>query len=289
MSLASLAAARRAIGLLALAGATAGAQPVCKPDASTSEAKLLAFYASPLAFSAVPAVAGLGAGEIVVHGDITPVPSPPAEITSSSGACGFAKPENSGLAPVFPRPRVALGLGRGVTAELSWLPPVTVADATPHLGALALSWMTAGPVHGIGARVIVRAHATLGGVDGPITCPTSELQTSNPNGDCYGTVPSDDTYEPNTIGAEVIAVRAVGRAHWHLGAGVSQLQSRLQVNFTSQSGFVDRNVVEISLARVAVLGGVDWTLRDRLAVSAQLYAVPNDATAGRLGIAWRVR
>jgi hypothetical protein len=135
----------------------------------------------------------------------------------------------------------------------------------------------------------VRAHATLGGVDGPITCPTSELQTSNPNGDCYGTVPSDDTYEPNTIGAEVIAVRAVGRAHWHLGAGVSQLQSRLQVNFTSQSGFVDRNVVEISLARVAVLGGVDWTLRDRLAVSAQLYAVPNDATAGRLGIAWRVR
>ncbi|MEA3244555.1 MAG: hypothetical protein U9Q74_00215 [Gemmatimonadota bacterium] len=272
----------------ALAGAEdAAAQAVCRPGASTSEARLLAFYAGPLAFSAAPFAGQAGRGSVTVAGDLTLIPDPPASIRHSSGACGFAKPEHSGLSPVFPRPRVAIGLGAGVSVEASWLPPVTVADATPHLGAFAVSWQPAGSARGI--SLLLRAHTTIGGVQGPITCPSSALQSSNPGGDCYGAKPSHDTYEPRTAGVEAIARRVSGRWLWYAGAGVNQVGARLRVNFTDGRGFTDRNVVEIALARPVLLGGVAWAPAVGAAVTAQLYSVPADATTGRVGIVWRAR
>lgn len=262
-------------------------QTVCRPGASTSEARLLAFYAGPLAFSATPVAERPARGSVTLAGDLTLIPDPPASIRSSSGACGFAKPEHSGLSPVFPRPRLMVGLGGGVAVEASWLPPVTVANATPHLGALAVSWQPAGDVGG--ATLQLRAHTTIGGVDGPITCPSSALQRSNPNGDCYGTSPSLDTYEPRTAGLEAIAHRTSGRWLWFAGAGASQLGARLRVNFTDGRGFTDRNVVEVSLTRAVLMGGVAWAPAAGVAVTAQFYSVPNDATTGRVGISWRAR
>ncbi len=274
-----------ASALVAVQGAAG--QTVCRPAASTSEARLLAFYAGPLAFSATPVAGRPGRGSVIVAGDLTLIPDPPASIRASSGACGFAKPEHSGLSPVFPRPRIALGLGAGVSVEASWLPPVTVASATPHLGALAVSWQSASTIGG--AALQVRAHTTIGGVDGPITCPSSALQQSNPNGTCYGTRASLDTYEPRTTGVEVVAMRASGRWLWYAGTGANQVGARLRVNFTDGRGFTDRNVVEVSLARAALMGGVAWAPVAGAVVTAQVYAVPSDATTGRVGIVWRAR
>jgi hypothetical protein len=245
-------------------------------------------YAAPLAFAAPPDAAPLARGAVVISGDLTWLPNPPRSIRASSGACGFAKPEHSGLSPVFPRPRIRVGLGGGLVAEASWLPPVTVADATPHLGAVAVAW-TPGRTFAGATQVTLRVHTTLGGVDGPITCPASALQTTNAAGDCYGTNASDDTYDPRVAGAEGLVARTAGAWRWYAGGGANVTHAHLQVNFTNRDGVVDHNQVETTLTRTVLLAGADWSPRAGLALSVQLYSVPADVTTGRVGIAWRVR
>lgn len=269
--------------------AAAVAQSTCKPASSTPEAKLLAFYAGPIAFSAVPGTALLDKGQIVISGELAMMPQPPSSIARSSGACGFNKSENSELAPVFPRPRISIGAGNGFVVEASILPPLTVMDATPHLGGLAVSWTKGDPLPFLGARLTLRAHTTFGGVDGPITCPKDELQETNENAPCYGGTPSKDTYEPNVRGVEAIVAGAGAGVAWHAGAGVNALGSRLLVSFVDGRGFLDNNVVQVTLSRVALLGGASWAASPTLALSAQVYSVPSDATTARLGLAWRVR
>jgi hypothetical protein len=270
--------------------ALGAAQSTCKLDPSTSEAKLLAFFAGPLAFSFVPGTSALEAGKVVLAGELALLPSPPSSIANSSGNCfGYSKAENSELSPVLPRPRLAVGLGNGIVAEASWLPPVTVADATPNLVGLALSWTASRPLPLADARLTLRAHATIGGVDGPITCPRSQLQQSSANADCFGSTPSDDTYEPNARGVEAVLHGATGSWGWHAGGGATALAPRLQVNFTTQNGAHDGNRAETSMTRVTLVAGGSWNASQTLALSAQVYSVPSDATTARLGIAWRVR
>ena len=279
---------RLALGAFVLPAAL-GAQSTCTPKSSTNEAKLLAFFAGPLGFSAVPGVWTLGFGRIAVAGELAMLPKPPSSISHSSGACGFNKAENSDLAPVFPRPRVAIGLGRGIVVEASWLPPVTVMDATPKLSGLAISWTSGATLPFASAHLTLRAHTTLGGVEGPITCPKKYLQTSSVSQPCYGSTPSDDRYEPNSTGVEAVAHATLTKWGWHAGTGMNSLSSRLKVNFTDGRGFVDNNIVRISLTRFAVFGGVSYDALPKVSLSAQLYSVPSDATTGRLGVAWRLR
>jgi hypothetical protein len=279
----------RALVLAVAAPALLHAQYPCKPPASSNEARLLAFFAGPLGFAAVPEVIGLARGQISIAGDLTLVPSPPSAISRSSGICGFSKSENSELAPVFPRPRVAVGLGAGVTAEASYLPPVTVADATPNLVGVALSWTPANLALPGAMRLHLRAHGTFGGVKGPVTCARNALQQSSASQPCYGTTPSKDTYNPNVRGVEAILSRPSGALSWYAGVGMNALTSHFKVDFTDQRGFRDNNTVDIDLTRVALMAGASWSVRPAIALSAQLYSVPDDATTARLGIAWRAR
>jgi hypothetical protein len=281
----------RTVALAALVPLVPGAldaQALCKPTSDTPEAQLIAFFSGPLAFGAMPGTIGLTRGRVMIAGELTAMPSPPSAIRRSSGACGFNKAENSDLAPVFPRPRIAVGLGHYVTIEASYFPPLTVADATPHLGGLAVSVDAPHqmPFHSI---LSLRLHTTFGGVDGPVTCPEKELQVSNTSTPCYGTTPSDDTYEPNVTGLEAIVRGRAGSLRWHGVLGANALRSRLRVNFTDGRGFEDRNIVEVQLMRLVVSGGVAWQPRADLTLSAQAYSVPEDATTVRLGIAWRLR
>ncbi len=279
----------RSLVAVCAAPALVFAQSHCTPDASKPEARILAYFASPLSFSAAPEVMGLAHGQVSIAGDLTLVPTAPSAISRSSGVCGFAKSENSDLAPVFPRPRVAVGLGYNLVAELSYLPPVTVADATPNMFAAALSWSPSGLSLPGGSQLHLRAHGTFGGVKGPITCSRAALQTSNAAGSCYGTIPSKDTYHPNVRGIEAVLSRPIGAVRWYAGAGMNMVQSYFTVDFTDARGFRDNNTVEINLKRVALLGGAVWTMHPSLALSAQIYSVPDDATTGRVGIAWRAR
>lgn len=283
--------AAMALGLIAVVMPAGGlvAQSLCKPPDSSNEARLLAYFASPLAFAAAPEVGVLARWQMSIVGELTAVPTAPAAISRSTGACGFSKSENSGLSPVFPRPRVALGVGAGFVVEASWLPPVTVADATPHIGAVALSWSPVGMTMPFGTALTIRAHATIGGVDGPVTCPRNELQLADVNQPCYGSQPSDDTYDPNVRGLEAVVARRQGRLHWYAGLGANAVSARFLVNFTDDRGFLDNNRVEISMTRAVIIGGAVWNVGEALALTGQLYSVQQDATTGRLGIAWRLR
>jgi len=274
-----------------LAPSVVGAQTECTVAKTSSEAKMMAWFAGPLAFALLGPVQRLPRGAIVLGGDLTYVPTPPSSVSQSSAACyTLKKSENTGLSPVFPRPRLIVGLGGGVTLEAMYLPPVTVADATPNMGSVAVAW--ASPISG-GAGTLLfttRVHATFGQVQGPITCPKSALQQTSFSLACWGSTPSKDTYHPNVAGLELgVATAASGPLQWYGGVGYASVRPRFQVGFTLQDGNQDRTKLRVDLARASLYGGLGYALTKTVELTAQLYSVPEDATTGRAGLSWRLR
>ncbi len=273
--------------LLILPTTQIAAQGVCKPDQDSNEAKLLAFFSAPIAFSPGGNVTPLGAGKFRLGFELTYVPEPDEDI-SSSEECFGNKSEETHLSPVFPRPRLAIGLGSGWVLEGSYLPPVTVADATPNLGQIAISRLT--PIGG--AEVLFRVHATFGQVEGSITCPEDALQTSNILQPCYGTVPSEDTYKPNMFGGEA-AITFSQSTTWtgYAGAGYTAERPRFQVGF--QDGrpgrpFDDTEII-VDLNRISLFAGAAFQLGSGIGLTAELYSVPEDVTTFRVGASYTWR
>lgn len=282
-----------AAALASVVTSVAPAQP-CRVPTSSNEAKLLYYYAVPLAFSMPVRPPRSGAGGISIGGDLTYIPRPPASIQRTRLCYSPEKTEASNLSPVLPRPRLALGLPLGVVVEISYLPPVTVSGATPNLFSAALSTellstlLAATPV-----RLLVRAHATVGKVEGAITCSKSMLQQSTRVQPCFGTRPSNDTYRPNIFGGEGALTFGgpTGRAGAYVGAGATSLNPRFQAGFTSQDGAVDTTRVEPveRVIRASLLGGAWVRTVSRLDLGFQVYSVPKDLTVARVGASFRVR
>jgi hypothetical protein len=187
-----------------LHAAALGAQ--CTPPANSNEARLLAFYEAPIVFSTADAPMRLAPGSVALTGELTGVPAAPKNVQETN-FCYAAKQDATNLSPLLPRLRIAVGLPLGFAVEGAYLPPVTVDRAQPNLGSLALSYTRSllAPVaeaSGVGLVMQLRAHATMGSVKGPITCPSSALQTSNEGQPCFGTVPSDDAFFATSEGGE---------------------------------------------------------------------------------------
>lgn len=262
------------------------AQEPCRPGKDSNEAKMLAFFAAPVAYSPAGNVGWLRAGDVRLSFDATYVPSPGDDI-SRSEICND-KGENTELSPVFPRPRLALGLGRGLALEVSWLPPVTVMDATPNLFSVGLSYLV--PFGDRGMSFTARGHATAGTVKGPITCADDVIQDDDPFEVCYATRPSEDTYKPNMFGLEgVLGFGGQSRVSTYLGLGYTFLRPRFQVGFVDVNGNVDNTRIEVDLQRVAAFAGGIWHLSDRVGLTAELYSVPEDVTTVRIGGSWALR
>jgi hypothetical protein len=276
----------------AFAPSAVEAQSECTVAKNSNEAKMMAWFAGPLAFAPLGPVQRLPRGAVVLGGDLTYVPTPPASVAQSSAACySLKKSEHTGLSPVFPRPRIIVGLGAGVTLEAMYLPPVTVADATPNMGSVALAWAT--PLGGgrtNGLLLTTRVHATFGQVQGPITCPQSALQQSNLGQPCWGSAPSKDTYHPNVAGLELgVATATTGALNWYGGVGYASLMPRFQVGFALQDGNHDLTKLRVDLARASLFGGLGYAVTKSVALTAQVYSVPEDATTARAGLSWRLR
>jgi hypothetical protein len=176
----------------------------------------------------------------------------------------------------------------GLALEAAYLPPVTIARATPNLFSFGVSearHFSMGPVSS-GTTLMFRLHGTFGNVKGPITCPRSSLQQSSPTSPCYGTAPSKDTFHPDMLGAELAAgfVPGSGALSFYAGAGANRIDPHFQVGFTDASGFVDSTRVELEspLVRATVFGGATVIVRRIFDVGAQVYSVPSDATLFRL-------
>jgi hypothetical protein len=278
--------------LLLLAQRQATSQ--CRVSSSSNEGKLLAFYTAPIVFTMATAPEEMRPASIRVGGELEYIPKPDPAI-EQTGICFTQKSEHTSLSPVFGRPRITVGGPFGLALEAAYLPPVTIAKATPNLFSFAVSeahHFSAGPVS-TGTTLMFRLHGTFGNVKGPITCPRSSLQQSSPSSPCYGTAPSKDTFHPDMLGAELAAGFAPGSSpfSFYAGAGANRIDPHFQVGFTDASGNVDMTQVELAspLTRATLFAGATAILRRIFDVGAQVYSVPSDATLFRLmgGIRFR--
>lgn len=276
-----------ALSVIALATAVpVGAQSrICRPSPGSNEAELLTRYAVPLTFGTALPSGALRPGEIAIALETTWLPTPPSDVRRS-GECYLDKAENTTLSPVLPRPRIAVGLPAGLTAEASLLPPVTVADATPFLAGLALSYARS---MNASTSVHARLHGTLGYVDGPVTCSRDALQ-NDPTQPCFGDTPSSDRYAPNAIGAELLATRAFG-TNWsaQLGVGAVHARPQFDVNFTNAFGVVDNTRIRFEDTRASLTAGVARRVHERAAIGVVGYVVPGRTSTVRLTGQWTLR
>ncbi len=275
-----------AAAAVALISSSAQAQAfTCRPSAGSNEAALLTHYGVPLAFGAALPSPKLRRGEVVVALEASYLSSPAADVQRSD-ECFLDKAENTGLSPVLPRPRIAVGLPAGLMIEASLLPPVTVADATPFLLGVALSYATTINTKG---TLYARAHGTLGYVDGPVTCSRSALQ-NDPTRPCFGDTPSNDRYAPNVYGGELLLDWQL-RGPWSglLGVGAVHARPRFQVNFTNRFDLRDNTRVRYDETAASVTAGVSRTLSERTAIGLVAYAVPGQTATVRVTGQWRVR
>lgn len=273
-----------AVSLVALQH-QAGAQ--CKVSESSNEGRLLAFYTAPIVFSmaTAPEVMRPASLRIGAEGEYIPKPSPAIEQT---GFCFTKKSENTSLSSVFGRPRITFGGPFGFALEAAYLPPVTIASATPNLFSFGVSQahhFAVGPVS-TGTTLMLRIHGTFGNVKGPITCPRSQLQQTSPTAPCFGTNPSKDTFHPDMFGGEAAVGFAPGArgVSFYVGAGANRIDPHFQVGFTDGNGNVDSTQVELRspVVRPAVFGGITAVVRQIFDIGAQVYSVPADATLFRV-------
>lgn len=253
------------------------AQSVCRPATNSNEARTLANFAVPLAFS--PGGAPGRRTGITLGFEAASVPNvDPATATPTTCRPGKG-PENTDLLPALARPRIGVPLPLGLALEASWIPPVRVAGVKANVIGLSLT-KTIGHADGLAAAV--RAHATFGSIHAPITCSREEL--GDAVSECFQGTVSDDRYSPNIVGADVSVgwAMANGRLRPYVGSGYSRLEPRFQVNFRNQFGDLDTTRVAVNLNRAVFFGGAVWQLSDRLAVAGEIYAVPSDAATGRL-------
>jgi hypothetical protein len=276
---------RRPFQALALFGAltclsASYALSQCRPPRDSHEAKLLAFYSVPIVFSADVPSLSLPAGAVRLSGEAAYVPSASATLQNTE-YCYTGRAENTGLTSFFGRPRLAVGLPGGLGFEVSYLPPITVASATPNIGSAAL-WLT----RAVNSELLltVRAHGTVGLVKGPITCPRNALQQDDSEAPCYGTNPSTDEFRPDMAGLELIASTnpaTARRVRFSAGLGVNQLYPRFKVGFSDLNGGTDHTQIVVNLTRITALAGASVTLTQRCDASAQLFSSPADATTVR--------
>jgi hypothetical protein len=271
----------RLTGLLAvLLPGAAEAQGDCFPSKDSNEARTFAIISTALAFG--PAGAPVSDGARVRLGvELVYLPNID-RATATPTACRPGKgPENTDLVAAAPRPRVAVALGSGFSAEGSWIPPVRLNQVEANLIGFALAWTTA-----LGAqnRLTLRGHGTVGRIRAPITCPDQAL--GDPASECFEGQRSDDSFRPNILGVEAIVGWSLGsgRVQPYLGTGYNHLAPRFQVDFTNAVGGVDRRRVEVDLDRAVLFGGATWLASPGVGLSAELYASPADAITGRLAI-----
>lgn len=265
----------------------------CIPPANSNEAKLMAFYEAPVTFATADAPTRLSAGGVSLTGELVGVPNAPRN-DRRTDFCHAAKQEGTHLSPVLPRLRVTVGLPAGFAIEGAYLPPVTVANAQPNFGSLALSYSRVllgdlAPHVGPEVTLQLRAHGTAGSIKGPITCPRSALQQANPVQPCYGTLPSRDAFYPNAWGGEGSIGVAAGRVSAFAGAGYNSMKPHFRVGFTDLMGATDRTLVEVPLHRGAAFGGLSVELVQALDAAAEVYSVPSDVTTWRLAARYRLR
>jgi hypothetical protein len=262
----------------ALAAGSAEAQR-CLPSRTSNEADVFGIRSLSLALSRGTAIAAERAGTVRLGGEVVFLPRIDDETARPTTCRPGKEAENVNALLAAGRVRAVLSLPRTLTLEIAWLPPVELHGMRANLLGLGL-----GGSRSLSSRWVIgaRAHATVGHVTGPFTCPGDA--TLDAESECFGGTISDDRFEPNIAGADVsIGFNPATSAFaWFAGVGYSRLQPRFQVHFRNQSGTLDSTRVEVELHRMAVFGGATRVLGPRFRVSGELYATTSDGATGRV-------
>jgi len=271
---------RSIIAILAVAAgwpAAAAAQGDCFPGPRSNEAKTLAIFAVPLAFSRGSAPSLFNGFQIGLEGAYLPKVD---DATATPTICEPGKgPENTDLLFALPRPRIGLPLPFGLALQASWVPPVRVRGVKANLFGVSVE-KAFGRLDGLVAAI--RAHATFGSVRAPVTCDDAALR--DPGSECFRGTRSDDRLSPNILGLDLAVGGPVagGRLRPYAGLGYNRLQPRFQVNFTNSFGELDDRRIEVDLNRLVLFGGASWQATGRVGITTELYGAPADAVTARV-------
>lgn len=168
--------------------------------------------------------------------------------------------------PVFPRPRLMLGLpapqGFRTFVGLAFIPPITVASVSTTYVAGELGIGVAPGALRLGLRV----HGVYAETLSPVTDPTTR-----------------DLLTTRTVGAELAAGLHLGHrdlfAEPYLGAGVVSLAGRFHVT-------VDGNVLHSAYTGAALQLGVRTVFHSRLELVGEVDSYPERFTHGSLRVGW---
>jgi hypothetical protein len=266
----------------------AAQEDICRPGPASNEARTMAVFDVPLAFSAARAPARPVAGRVHAGLELVYLPNvDPAIAVPTICRPDKQAPENTDLLFAAPRPRMELGLPAGFALEASWTPPIRMNDVKANLFGVALSRTQAlGPR---GMLLELRAHGSFGVVRAPIVCDDPALE--DPANPCYQGTRSNDAFRPNVFGLAATAGWTLGGGvvRPYLGAGFNRLMPRFQVHRTNRFDVEDRRKVIVNLNRVALFAGATWQALDRVDLSGEIYSAPSDAVTGRLFGRFRLR
>ena len=263
--------------------------------AGASEAKLMLYYSSNVAFSALGVPLGVdrasatavatGRSSSRIEAAVEFSYLPP--LSSDQRTTGSDKPESTNLAPVFARPRLGVRLPGGIGVEASWIPPVRVFDVKANLfaGAISRSFVLPSRV-----RVVPRASFLTGRVEGPITC----NRDTAADGDaalatyfslvCYGN-DSRDFFEPRHMSGEVLIAGTSSSGRWqpYLSAGARSEHTRFDVGVIRRDGSRDPDepVLEVKATRAYGTLGASWFGLKRTRLAAELYYAPGSTVTAR--------
>jgi hypothetical protein len=274
--------------LLAAGEVAAQARVVERHEFSDPEGRLLAFYSASMAFS--PAGVGWDDSRLSFSLEVSHVPY----LDKAQRRPSIDKPESTNLAPFFPRPRISIGLGSW-RAEASWIPPMRVFDVQANLGSLSI---TAPPVKIGTFRLSPRAWATIGRVEGAMTCSSQEMLGHGADLELYyGTVchgrESEDWFEPRMVGGEAVIARPLGSggSSVYALAGARVDRTRFDIGVLTFDGQRDPDhpILQLSAFRPHGAIGGSWRVRRGVYAGGELFYAPGSLLTGRVSGRWLIR
>lgn len=250
---------------------------------SHPEGRLMAYYSAALAFSPVGAPVATEPWLVSAALELSYIPPLSRDHRTSGGT----KTQNTNLAPVLPRPRIAVTLPAHARVEVSWVPPLHAFDLTANLWGVSLAL----PVASVRSVTLSPRIAASGGrVTGAITC--NRRLRENGGGDsvyyrfiCHDRE-SEDHFEPLALSGELLAHRTWrgGTLVPYGGVGVRAEHTRLDVGVLRSDGSrdADHPILDMRLTRGYAFAGAAWMLPRRARLNGELFWAPGSLVTVRV-------
>jgi hypothetical protein len=257
--------------ILGAASRLAAQSPVEHLDFDRPEAWALKYFSAVSTFTGFgpPVARKPGSVDFGLEGGWIP------HLSNSQRRVGFdgTALEDLNKSPVFGRPRLAIGLPGGLSAELGWVPPVEINGQKSNLlaGALEGPFLEQGPWT-LGLRV----YGQIGHATGDFTCSKSVASqppgsNGNPRG-CDGT--SEDTATLNNVGAALTGgVKIGGGGALHFAGGATYNDLAFQAGAV-EDGKPDNTRLTAHGWTGWVTAGAGWPLGRRLGFAVEAFYSP---------------